>query len=289
LFGLYLLIAPFALHAGQEVRILVEADEQGRLQEHPAALEQALQLGVFQEAQALLQGQPGQLDGVRQGLLRELLSGKAPEYVLSFGQQEPELTAWGAVLRFEVHVNRQALRDFLQAIGLYFTLERSVGYALVTEGLSVADAALVANMEALSGLQRGGANTPVLRLSRTPGRDWQGVLDFEGLVWTAQSPDLPELWASLWGNYFALGPVRQLFEQRVLLTTAGWGTVLEAQGFDRMLRGWNVEAGLVRLIDMNLGPQGLQVRWEIITRDRAGLETRLGPVLREKNISYAVQ
>jgi len=287
-FGLCLVLAPVALHAGQEVRVFVVADEEGRLADRSAVLEQALQSGVFQEAEALLRGR---LPKARQGLLREVLAGKAPEYVLGFSSLAPETTAWGAVLHFDVHVNRQALRDFLQAIGLYYTLDRPVGYVLEAKGLSIADAAMVANMETLSGLQRGKADSPTLRLSRTLDQGWQGRLDFEGLVWSAQAPDLSRLWASLWGNYFALDRVRQGFAQRVLLTTRGWPSAVAVQDFDQVLRGWNLEAGEVRMISMSLGSLGgqeTQAKWEILTMDRVGLEAGLKTALQDRQIQYVL-
>jgi len=289
-FFLCLLLAPFSLHAAQEVRVFVEADEEGRLQGRFAALEQALRLGVFQEAEVLLRGR---LDEARQDLLREVLSGKAQEYVLGFMEKEPEITAWGAVLHLDVLVNRQALRGFLQSIGLYYTLDRPVGYVLETEGLSREEAALVANMETLSGLHRGKADSPALRLSRTFDNNWLGILEFEGLVWSAQSPDLPRLWASLWGNYFSLDRVRQGFENRVLLTTRGWSATGDVQGFDQVLRGWDLEAGVVKMVGLSLGPRslgprGIQAQWEIITMDQIGLEARLGPALRDRGVEYVI-
>lgn len=280
-----LLLAPLALHADQEVRVLVEVDEEGRLGDRSAALEQALRLGVLQEAEALLRGR---LDEARQGLLREALSGLAVEYVLGYAEQEPEITGWGAVLHVDVRVNRQALRGFLQSIGLYYTLDRPVGYALEAGGLAAADAALVADMETLSGLRRGGAGSPVLRLSRDPGRGWQGVLGFEGQTWSAQAADLPRLWAALWGNYFALDRVRQGFEQRLLLTTRGWSSAVDAQGFDLVLRGWGLEAGEVRMVGVSLGPGRVQAGWEIVTMDDAGLQARLEAALRERGIDYVL-
>lgn len=288
-FFLCLLLAPFSLHAAQEVRVFVEADEEGRLQDRFAALEQALRLGVFQEAEVLLRGRlQGRMGEVRQGLLREVLSDKAPEYILGYTEREPEITDWGAVLHLDVFVNRQALRGFLQSIGLYYTLDRLVGYVLETEGLSIEEAALVANMETLSGLHRGKADSPALRLSRTSGDGWLGILNFEGLVWSAQSPDLSRLWASLWGNYFALDLVRQGFEKRMLLTTRGWSAIGDVQGFDQVLRGWDLEAQGVRMIGMSLGPRGGQAKWEIITMDDAGLEARLGPALRDRGVEYVI-
>lgn len=281
---LILLLAPQHVDAGQEVRVLMEADEEGNLESRAVALDQALRLGVFQEAEVLLRGGPGE---TRSALLREVLAARASDYVLGYAELEHEITAWGAVLHVDVRVNRQALRTFLQSLGVYYTVGRFVGYALEGENLTSDEQALVQDMETLSGLHRGETDSPALRLGRTAEGGWQGILDFEGMVWSAQSQDLPQLWASLWGNYFSLERVRQGFENKFLLATRGWSGTVDVMGFDQVLRGWDLQVGAVNMVGMSLGPLGFQAQWEITTMDRPGLEQRLGRVLGGKRIEYS--
>ncbi len=281
-----LLISPLELHAAQEVRVFVEADEEGLVDTRSEALNMALQQGVFQEAEELLRGR---LDDGRRSLLRNMLAAKASGYVLGYAEMGYESTEWGAVLLMEVRVNRQALRGFLQGLGVYYTLDQTVGYALETESLTPEDAAVVQDMEILSGLRQDGADSPVLRLTRIADEQWQGSLDFQGMVWLGQDQDLEQLWAALWSNYFTLDQIRQGFEDRLFLTTQGWGGTVDVLGFDQVLRGWDLLADTVEMLGVSLLPEGVEARWSVTTMDRSGLESRLISVLQDMNISFSIR
>lgn len=285
-FACCLMVAPGSLQAVQVVRVFVEADEEGQMEVRATALDRALQQGVFQEAEALLRGK---LDGPRRSLLHAILAVKAFEYVLGYGEIEYEPTDWGAVMRMDVHVNRQALRGFLQSLGVYFTLDRFVGYALATKALAPGDAALIRDMETLSGLRQDGSDSPALRLSRASGGGWQGILDFEGLVWSGQAQDLPQLWAALWGDYFKVDRVRQGFEDRLALITQGWGGAVDVLAFDQVLRSWDLQAGTVEMVGMSLRPRKVEAKWIITTMDRAGLEAVLASALQDRNIVHSIR
>lgn len=263
----------------------MEADEEGRMEARATALNRALEQGVFQDAEALLHGK---LDESRRSLLHAILADKASEYVLGHEVTGHEPAVWGAVLLVDVHVNRQALRGLLQSLGVYFTLDRFVGYALATEALKPGDAALIQNMETLSGLRQDGSASPALRLSRTSSGEWQGILDFEGLVWSGQAQDLLQLWAALWGDYFKVDRVRQGFEDRLVLITQGWGGAVDVLGFDQVLRSWDLQVGTVEMVGMSLRPRKVEAQWIITTMDRAGLEAVLAPALQDRNIVYSI-
>jgi len=279
-------LAASSLNAAQDVRVFVEADEEGRVNVRSEVLETALQQGVFQEAEELLRGK---LDESRRFLLQGLLSSKASEYVLGYEELEYESTDWGAVLHMDVRVNRQALRGFLQSLGTYYTLDQTVGYVLDAQNLTSEDATAVQELEILSGVRQDASDSPSLRLVRGADGTWQGMLDFEGLVWSAQAMDLPLLWADLWGNYFTLERVRQMFEDSVLLTTHGWGNASVALGFDQVLRSWDSQAAEVELVGVSLRPEGVQAQWKISTMDRDGLEARLIRTLRDMDIVHSIQ
>jgi hypothetical protein len=281
-----LLISPLELHSAQEVRVFVETDEEGLVDTRSEALNMALQQGVFQEAEELLRGR---LDDGRRSLLRNMLAAKASGYVLGYAEMGYESTEWGAVLLMEVRVNRQALRGFLQGLGVYYTLDQTVGYALETESLTPEDAAVVQDMEILSGLRQDGADSPVLRLTRIADEQWQGSLDFQGMVWLGQDQDLEQLWAALWSNYFTLDQIRQGFEDRLFLTTQGWGGTVDVLGFDQVLRGWDLLADAVEMVGVSLRPEGVEARWSVTTMDRSGLESRLISVLQDMNISFSIR
>ncbi len=285
-FFVCLLISPLELHAAQEVRVFVETDEEGLVDTRSEALNMALQQGVFQEAEELLRGR---LDGDRRTLLRNMLAAKASGYVLGYAEMGYESTEWGAVLLMEVRVNRQALRGFLQALGVYYTLDQAVGYALETGALTPEDAAAIQDMEILSGLRQDGADSPILRLARIADEQWQGSLDFQGMVWFGQDQGLSQLWAALWSNYFTLDQIRQKFEDRLFLTTQGWGGTVDVLGFDQVLRGWDLQADTVEMVGVSLRPEGVEARWSITTMDRSGLESRLISVLQDMNIDHSIE
>ncbi len=284
-----LVLLPLRVQAGQEVRVFVEADAQGHVTTRATALEQALQRGVVQEAEAVLRQR---LAEPRLGVLRRILEAKASEYVLGYSEVAYEPTEWGAVLHVDVRVNRPALRDFLQSIGVYYTLDHgAVTYVLEMEAPDAGATALISDMETLSGLLRSDANdgqTPVLRIARAAEGAWQGLLESEGMSWSAQSAELPRLWADLWGNYFALDHVKQGYVNQIILTTRGWGGAVDVYGFDQVLRSWDLEAAMVAMESMTLEPGRVQACWKVTTMDRAGLEQRLGRVLRDRGIEYTM-
>lgn len=284
-----LVLLPLRVQAGQEVRVFVEADAEGHITTRTTALEQALQRGVVQEAEAVLRQR---LEEPRLGVLRRILEAKASEYVLGYSEVAYEPTEWGAVLHVDVRVNRSALREFLQSIGVYYTLDHgAVTYVLQREALDAGAMALISDMETLSGLHRGDANdgrTPSLRITRASEGAWQGLLEYEGMSWSAQSAELPRLWADLWGNYFALDHVKQGYVNQLLLITRGWGGAVDVYGFDQVLRSWDLETGMVAMESVSLEPGRVQARWKITTMDRVGLEQRLQRVLRDRGVEYTI-
>lgn len=284
-----LVFLPLRVQAGQEVRVFVEADAEGRITTRATALEQALQRGVVQEAEAVLRQR---LEEPRLGVLRRVLEAKASEYVLGYSEVAYEPTEWGAVLHVDVRVNRPALREFLQSIGVYYTLDHgAVAYVLEMEASDAGAMALILDMETLAGLHRGDANdgqTPSLRVARASEGGWQGLLEYEGMSWSAQSAELPRLWADLWSNYFALDHVKQGYVNQLLLATRGWGGAVDLYGFDQVLRSWDIEAGMVAIESMTLESGQIQARWKITTMDRSGLEQRLGRALRNRGVEYTI-
>lgn len=283
---LSLALLPPRLYAGQDVRVFVETEEQGQIAARAAALEQALSLGVVQEAEVLLRHG---LEGERLELLREILGARAADYVLGYSELGYEPTEWGGVLHVDVRVNRNALRDWLQFMGVYYTVGRApAGYTLETEMTLPEDEAALARMETLSGLSRRADSSPVLRLGRTGEEGWQGVLEYDQMSWSAQAASLAGLWAELWGNYFTLESVAREYENHLVLETRGWGGTMDVFGFDRILRSWEVLAAAVHLRGVSLQPGNILARWELTTMDRAGLEQRLGGVLRDRGVEYVI-
>jgi hypothetical protein len=279
-------LCPWTLLAGQDVRIFVESDDQGTVESRSSALSRALTQGVYQEAEVLLGAALGE---PRSSLLHEVLEPRAEEYVLGWEEIEYLPTEWGAVLHLDVRVNRGALRDFLQSLGTYYTADSYIGYTLHAVNLSVNDLGMVRNMETLSGLQNDGTDSLVLGLGRFGDGLWRGTLDFEGQVWTVEAQDLSTVWVGLWSNYFKLDRVRQMFEDDLILVTQGWASAGDIHAFDRMVRGWELQADKVELLGMSWQSDGLGARWKIGTMDREGILSKLRQYLRDNGIVFSIE
>jgi hypothetical protein len=278
--------SPTNLPAGQDVRILVEVDEQGAVEPRASTLRRALAQGVFQEVETLLQSG---LSEPRRSVLQQILEPRAQEYVLGWEENEYLLTEWGAVLHLDVRINREALQKFLQSMGTYYTREDFIGYSLAAVGLESVDMAMVRDMEVLSGLRQDGSQKLMLRLGRFDDGSWRGSLDFEELFWSAEAAALPELWIRLWSNYFGLERVSQTFEDEMVLSTRGWNVIDEIQVFDRALRDWHTLTDKTELQGMALAPDGFGAQWRIVTMDRGELEANLARYLREKDIDFSIE
>jgi hypothetical protein len=277
---------PTFLLAGQDVRIFVEADEAGDLEPRPSALRQALAQGVAQEAEVLLRGE---LSDGRKAALERILESQAEEYVLGWEEIEYLPTEWGAVLHLNVRVNRDALQNFLRELGTYYTRDHQIGYRLDPQGLEPEQLEVVRSLELLSGVRNDGSDSLILRLALLNEDGWQGVLDYEGMIWTAAGRDLPETWAALWSNYFRLDRVRGGFEDSVTLATQGWRSAGDIQAFDRHLRDLDVSMDTIDLLGVTVQSGRYQANWRIVTMDREALERYLGQYFQEQPATFGLE
>lgn len=277
---------PTLLPAGQDVRIFVEADEAGVSEPRPSALRRALAQGVTQEAEVLMRGE---LSGGPRAALERILEYRAEEYVLGWEEIEYLPTEWGAVLHLNVRVNREALRNFLRSLGTYYTRDHQIGYRLDPQGLAPEQLEVVRTLEQLSGVRDDGSDSLILRLALLSEGGWQGVLDYEGMVWTAAGRDLPEIWAALWGNYFRLDRVRGGFEDAVTLVTQGWPSAGDIQAFDRYLRELDVSMDTIDLLGVSVQSGRYEANWRIVTMDRANLELHLRRYFQDQQAIFGLE
>lgn len=282
-----LLLVNSPLIAGQDVRIFVEADEVNLAEPRPSALREALAQGVFQEAEALL---GVELSESRRSALRRILEPRAQEYVLGWEEREFLPTEWGAVLHVNVRVHRQALRGFLQSVGTYYTQHDTIGYLLEAPGLDAGQTEMIRNLEILSGVRQDRGDSLILRLNALADGTVQGVLDFEGVVWSAAGPDLADVWIGLWSRYFGMDRVRRAFEEDMILDTHGWTAAGDVQSFDQALRDWEISVDRIDLLGISMQPDGLlQARWRIVTTDRAGMQSRVRQYFDNRDVAFSVQ
>lgn len=283
--GCLLGLASIAL-AGQDVRIFVEGDDNGLSEARPAALRRALAQGVAQEAQSLLRNR---LSERRWAILEEVLALRAQEYVLGWEENEYLPTEWGAVLHLDVRVNREALQDFLQSLGIYYTLDQDIDYLLEVEEVDAEQMAMLQDLEALSGLRRDDSDQLILRLAKAANDSWQAVLDHEGMVWSASGGSLPQVWAEVWGNYFQLDRVRQGFEDSVTVATWGWTALEGIRSFDRHLRGLEITMDRVDLLGIVILEDNYRATWRIATMDHDLMETSLRQYFQERPATFSLE
>ncbi|WP_153306810.1 hypothetical protein [Desulfonatronum thioautotrophicum] len=287
LLALILLLGPATIClAGQDVRIFVEADDAGVTEPRPAAVRQALAQGVAQEAQTLL---PDGLSEPRRAILKTILEARAQEYVLGWEEKEYQRTEWGAVLRLNVDVNRDALRAFIQSLGLTSPRSGEIGYHLEAQGLGADQLASLQDLEVLSGLRRDGSQELILRLAASGDGSWQGVLDHAGRVWTASGSDLLDVWAGLWGNYFRLDQVRQGTADTLTLVTTGWQSAGDIQDFDRHLRGLGLSMDRIVLRGFAMQGDSYEATWQIQAADRGVVEHQLRQFFEEEAATFSME
>ncbi|TVR01960.1 MAG: hypothetical protein EA399_00970 [Desulfovibrionales bacterium] len=272
--------------AGQDVRIFVEADDVGASEPRLAAVRQALAQGVVQEAQPLLREG---LSEQRRSILNTILKARAQEFVLGWEEKEYQRTEWGAVLHLNVDVNRDAVRAFIQSLGLTSPQSREIGYHLAAQGLGAEHMASLQDLEVLSGLHRDGTEELTLRLAASGDGSWQGALDHAGRIWTASGSDMLDVWAELWGNYFRLDQLRQGAADRLTLVTTGWQSAGDIQDFDRHLRGLGLSMDRIVLRGFSMQGDSYEATWQIQAADRGVVEQQLRQFFEEEAATFSME
>lgn len=241
---------------------------------------------VFQVAGKLL---PRPLEEERAAAVREYLTPSAEKYVLGYKELASTPSADGLTMLVDVDVNRRALRDHLESLGLMQTAGQPLPVRIVAEPtLTDADLASLSRLQVLSGISPSGVPLPELHIGREPDGPVRGVLRSAAGSWSALNTDLQTVWLHLWAQYFTSSQVASSGLGSEVLTVTGWFASDGAHEFDNMLRGWDGLLREVRLVDMDLLPEGVVARWEVAVTNRSALEQRLDQYLPPRGLSYSL-
>ncbi len=265
--------------AGEQIVRVDELQESDKTQ---TAREQALFLAVVREAQSVL---PGSLDPDRQRLLARFIEPRHSKYVLTYSRlgANPARPAW------QVHVNSPALTHFLQGLGVYYTSDQSLPYALHLSTPNQRDQERIAELERLSGCVQGDVRHPVLTVQRASDGGWKGVLESRTETWTDSDQDLDSLWLSLWSTYFHSPEGVQPFVQSVDVHIKGWSTVSALSGFSNQLNSWAQWVVHGVLLQVTGDSKGLHGWWRIRTSRKPGLLHKLEEYVQSRGLELKIR
>lgn len=231
---------------------------------------------------------PGPLDPTRQVLLEEFLKTRAGKYVLSYQELGQVAGADGLGLELSVNLNRQALKQDLKDLGVYYTTANPLPFSLELGDGPADELAKVSLLQALSGLRTEEGSEP--RLSLSYGGDaWIGRLTSGATEYLARHEKLEDLWMDLWGRYFSRSGDSLVEKHEAGLSVSGWFAPDGVEQFDQMLRGWTDAVDEARLKDLNMGVEGIEANWVLALKSRPLLVERLEAYLPARQLRYELQ
>jgi len=252
------------------------------------AIGQGLVKAVQQEALALV---PGRLEPARQGLLVEYLSPFAKGFVQTYSEAGVTTTEQGVKLLLDVTVDSQALRLWLRDRGVLATVSVPRRYNLMVTGADDAAWKAIGRLQALCGLVVAADAETRLTLERLPA-GWEARLEDEGQVFTSSHAQLQDAWFDVWGRYFAKDKLTAGAQPQpaggatLILEVSGWYAPEGVEAFDKILREWGPEAGVMSLLSLTLRTTGIAARWRVSEGARQTLATRLDAYLPGRNLTY---
>ena len=257
----------------------------------PTALRQeAMKMGFAQAATEFAQRMlPCPLNETRTALLSSVIATRADHYVLSYRELSAAHSAEGFRLEMEVEVDRRQLRDDLAALGLDASCSQRLAFSLEPgEGMTDEDLQGLRDLVQLSGLTATPGVTPRLLMHRVGEDLLTGELATDQGSWAASGPDEASVWIELWGKYFARQEALRESAGGEVLMVSGWFTPDGAFEFDRVLAGWDQAVSEVRLVDVDVAPEGVSARWSIRIRDKARLSSLLDSWLAGKGLDHTL-
>jgi hypothetical protein len=280
---LMVLLIPAAAAKGVEVRVDWPAVENAtEPMPRSAAIDTGFNKAVHLTALDLL---PGSLALERSKLLYSYLEPRAGEYVLSYSEEgvvhDPART-----LVMNVDVNRQALKDTLKRIGVYYTVDEFRNFDLRLSGGAQAFWEELGRLTTLSGLTVEDGSQPRLHLSLTDNATLMGTLSAGDKEWIAYSNNLEGLWADLWGQWFTLPEAEEGLFQAAVLTVSGWYSPEGVRAFVQKISGWERELESAVLTEVEMLPDGIKAKWLVRYRDERALEERLSSYLYDRGLGF---
>lgn len=249
------------------------------------ALDIGFNKAVYGAALELL---PGSLNENRSQYLYSYLAPRAGEYVLSYSEvgvvRDPSRT-----LVLDVSVNRQALKETLKRLGVYYTINAFQPFDLRLSGGAQAYWEDIGRMTTLSGLTIEDGSEPRLHLELGEDGLLIGTLTAGDKEWMASSKDVEKLWIELWGSWFTRPEVDAGVFQESILVVSGWYSPEGVRAFNKLLGSWEQELESAVLTEAEMLPDGIKARWRVRYMDRRGLEERLSAYLADRGLAFEFQ
>lgn len=299
--GLFLLAPNFAEARRVEAHqpMTEEASTPSALK--PLALEKVFAQAVQQEALSIL---PRPLPPDRRMILESYLSDGADHFVYGYEELSEQSGVAGLSLTADVMVNRQALRDCLEQLGLLSFRTKPAPVRLELVSVPPEDSEFIQSLLRLCNMEQSDAEGPLLRLEFVPTgtriqgsgdraqsvKDpfWKGSLMTPNALWSATSPDLPTLWAKMAGKFMStLGDVAGALSEKQLVVQ-GWYASDGVQEFDRLLDDWLSLVQESQLQSLSMQPEGIEAVWSIKILNPVGLYAKLDSYVASRSLSYKI-
>lgn len=253
-------------------------------------LQTAFRKAVLDEALDILPAVPAQ---DRVALLADYLAPRSDQYVLSYAELADETstlpgnaTVAADVARYNVDVNRDALKSELQSIGIFYTVGSSFFYDLRLGENASAGWTDIGAMQRLSGLRVKSGTMPVLFLEQSEDGLWVGTLEGTSREWRGVDKDLRALWVELWRGFFARPEIEKGLFESVEIEISGWFTPDGVRAFDEVLNSWDKAVENAVLTFMGMTPTGISARWTVKSIDRVTLMDRLDAYLPPRGLRF---
>lgn len=263
-----------------------EGVEMSTMELRQKAQDEAFARAVQQEALKLL---PAPLAVERQELLYEYFLKKAASFVQGYRDLGSQDTEDGLSLTLDVNVNRKNLREYLQKMGIYYTVTEPLPVTFRHKGeLDEETKETLDNLITLTGLKRDLDVLPEFLLEREGEKLWRGRLVLADTQWIAVKKDIPEVWDDLWQRYFSRREMQEKSGSATFLRVSGWFTPDGVDDFDRVLQGWVSAVEDVKLVELEMLPSGVSATWEVDVVNEGVLESRLQAFLPGRGLSYGL-
>jgi hypothetical protein len=266
------------------------------------ALQKAFGRGVYLEALDIL---PRGLTPDRRLTLEDYLQERAGHFVFGYEGISQKMRPSGLDLAVEVMVNREALRDCLEDLGLLSRPEDPVPIAVDLEAVGPDETARVLSLLRLSRFEETEEAPNRLALQLVPqGTEltlpgnrtrtveepfWQGSLATREAMWTARSKDLMALWPALMGRFFSARAEAGGDRGARRLVMSGWYASDGVKEFDRILGEWMDIVQESRLLSLTMRPEGIEAVWRITSPNPVGLQAKLDTYVASRGLRFKVE
>lgn len=268
-----------------EVRVFKPMEEgMSPMQLRQQALAEGFAQAVTDQAVLML---PTPLGEARTGLLQEYMIDHSQQYIQGYRVVGSEAMDAGLILRLDVTINKPLLRQGMQRMGLFATLNEPLAATIAwPEDLVEESVVEIQKLMKLTGIQQTADSMPFFSVEAGSEQVFKARLVLEDREWVTMGKDLSAVWYELWAKYFSRSEAVEPLVNRQHLTVSGWFTADAALEFDRVLRGWDSAVQEVELVEMDMQTTGIGAIWSVRLLNAERLRTMLDSFLPQRGLSY---